>query len=67
MMDSLSSKTLYDFKKKDRFKGWSVVDDDVMGGRSSGALVLDEDGHGIFYGYISVSYTHLTLPTTLSV
>ena len=45
MMDSLSSKTLYDFKKKDRFKGWSVVDDDVMGGRSSGALVLDEVFH----------------------
>ena len=54
MMNNLSSKTLYDFKKKDRFKGWSVVDDDVMGGRSSGALVLDEDGHGIFYGYISL-------------
>ena len=54
LMNSLNSKTLYNFKKEDRFKGWSVVDDVVMGGRSSGTLVIDEDGYGIFYGYISL-------------
>ena len=54
LINTISPKTLYDFTREDRFEGWSVVDDVVMGGRSSGALVLDEDGHGIFYGYVSL-------------
>ena len=54
LMNNINAKILYDFTKEDRFKGWSVVDDDVMGGMSSGALALDEDGNGIFYGYVSL-------------
>jgi len=53
-VNNISAKILYDFNKEDRFKGWSVVDDVVMGGVSSGSLALDEDGNGVFYGYVSL-------------
>lgn len=54
LVNNISAKILYDFNKEDRFKGWSVVDDVVMGGVSSGSLALDEDGNGVFYGYVSL-------------
>ena len=45
---------LYDFSARNNGRGWSVEDDDVMGGRSQGAFALSEDGHGVFSGRVSL-------------
>jgi len=47
-------KVVYDFNENSTFQKWMVVDDGVMGGFSSGNLRLDENGNGIFYGYVSL-------------
>lgn len=51
MMSTLS---LYDFTKTSDLGGWYVVNDGVMGGLSKGMLELDEDGHGVFSGVVSL-------------
>jgi NADH dehydrogenase [ubiquinone] 1 alpha subcomplex assembly factor 1 len=45
---------IYDFTAQNKDHGWSVEDDDVMGGRSQGAFALSEDGHGVFSGRVSL-------------
>jgi len=45
---------LFDFNEKSNIKDWNVVDDTVMGGRSAGNFKLDEKGHGVFYGEVSL-------------
>ena len=49
-----NTKTLYDFTDKNNLKSWSIVDDVVMGGRSSGSLNLDTNGNGSFNGRVSL-------------
>ena len=50
----LNAEVIYDFKR-DRYSGdWRVVNDGVMGGLSSGRLEIDDDGNGIFYGFVSL-------------
>ena len=49
-----NSLTIIDFKKDKTISGWNIVDDNVMGGRSSGKMFLSEDGHGIFKGIVSL-------------
>ena len=46
--------TIFNFNKSSTINNWQVVNDDVMGGRSSGSFSLDEDGHGVFQGQISL-------------
>ena len=46
--------TLFDFTKNEDLSNWRVVDDVVMGGRSDGNLVINEEGHGVFYGTVSL-------------
>ncbi len=45
---------LFDFHVDSKLQNWMVVDDGVMGGRSSGNLSLTKDGHGLYNGYISL-------------
>lgn len=52
--DNIDSITLFDFNKACELTNWNIVNDGVMGGRSSGQLVLNEDGHAIFSGYVSL-------------
>ena len=42
-------------------KYWQYISDQTMGGISNGQAILDKDGD------MSVSYTHLTLPTSYAV
>lgn len=49
-----SSTTIFDFNKSSSLRNWVVVDDVVMGGRSSGTFRLSEDGHGVFEGSVSL-------------
>jgi len=52
---SMSSYTIFDFDKESDIQNWIIVDDVVMGGRSSGTFKLNADGHGVFEGYISLA------------
>ncbi len=45
---------LFDFTTKSDISGWSVVDDNVMGGRSNGNFKLGKEGHAVFSGIVSL-------------
>ncbi|MFS4468043.1 CIA30 family protein [Maribacter sp. 2210JD10-5] len=51
---TMASQTIIDLKKTPTTKGWKVVDDVVMGGRSSGTFEISEEGYGKFYGEVSL-------------
>lgn len=51
---SSGSQLIYDFNKDSDPEDWRVVDDAVMGGRSSGKIELNKDGHGVFTGEVSL-------------
>lgn len=46
--------TLFDFNTNSDLSDWRVVDDVVMGGRSSGNFKINTDGHGEFSGEVSL-------------
>lgn len=50
----LPSLDLYDFTVQSRASDWVVVDDVVMGGRSEGHFSINEAGHGVFKGRVSL-------------
>lgn len=50
----MTSQTLVDFKENPTTKNWNVVDDVVMGGRSSGSFTLSDEGYGKFSGEVSL-------------
>jgi NADH dehydrogenase [ubiquinone] 1 alpha subcomplex assembly factor 1 len=45
---------LYDFKPDCSLSDWKIVDDTVMGGRSSGNFSISENGTGLFDGSVSL-------------
>ena len=45
---------IFDFNKDSDLRNWFVVDDVVMGGRSSGSFELSPDGHGVFKVNVSL-------------
>ena len=45
---------IFDFKPGSDLKNWYVVDDGVMGGLSAGNLQVNEEGHAVFWGYVSL-------------
>lgn len=50
----MKAQTIVDFKENPSTKNWSVVNDVVMGGRSSGTFDVTEEGYGKFYGKVSL-------------
>ena len=46
--------TLYNFNSESKATEWLIVDDVVMGGRSNGNFYVNENGHGVFEGEISL-------------
>ncbi|MDG2364009.1 MAG: CIA30 family protein [Flavobacteriales bacterium] len=50
----ITSSLIFDFNKKSDIRSWRIVDDIVMGGRSSGNFSLNAEGHGVFEGEISL-------------
>lgn len=50
----MTSQVIFDFNKTADVRGWSIVDDGVMGGKSSGNFKLDGDGFGVFEGRVSL-------------
>lgn len=53
-MSMMQSSIVFDFSKNRTISAWQVVDDVVMGGRSNGKFELSDDGHGVFYGVVSL-------------
>lgn len=45
---------LVDFSGNSDLKLWQIINDDVMGGRSSGNFMINKNGNGLFYGTISL-------------
>ncbi len=44
---------IFDFNKTCDMSNWLVVDDGVMGGLSKGSIRLNDQGHGVFIGYVT--------------
>ena len=51
---ALQTSTIFDFDTNSDVSKWIVVDDVVMGGRSSGSFDIDGNGHGVFKGTVSL-------------
>jgi NADH dehydrogenase [ubiquinone] 1 alpha subcomplex assembly factor 1 len=45
---------LFNFTKDANMQNWFVVDDSVMGGVSAGKMSVNEEGHGMFQGHVSL-------------
>lgn len=50
----LQSMVLFNFTSNSDISDWEILDDVVMGGRSNGNFKINKDGHGEFYGEISL-------------
>ncbi len=48
-----SNSIIFDFNKSSILSSWMVVDDGVMGGLSKGSIRLNDQGHGVFSGYVT--------------
>ena len=46
--------TIFDFNKNEDISDWIVVDDVVMGGRSSGEFYISQEGNAVFEGKVSL-------------
>lgn len=49
-----NSTLIFDFQKDSDISNWKIVDDVVMGGRSSGSFEINEEGNGRFNGKVSL-------------
>lgn len=45
--------TIFQFEEGVNIASWYIVDDVVMGGRSSGNFRINDNGHGVFSGKVS--------------
>lgn len=54
LLTTMTSNIIFDFNKNVNIKDWVIIDDVVMGGKSSGSFELSPEGYGEFKGYISL-------------
>ncbi|MFT6795556.1 MAG: NADH dehydrogenase [ubiquinone] 1 alpha subcomplex assembly factor 1 [Maribacter sp.] len=54
IIKSMTAQIIVDFKENPTTINWYVVDDVVMGGRSSGTFDLTDEGYGKFSGVVSL-------------
>lgn len=45
---------IFNFNTNSNLSKWTVLDDVVMGGRSSSKIYVNSDGHGVFEGHVSL-------------
>jgi hypothetical protein len=50
----MNPELIYNFTAKSNPSDWRIIDDGVMGGESQGKFNIDEKGHGVFEGTISL-------------
>lgn len=53
-INSINTTLIFDFKEDSNINSWKIVNDVVMGGRSSSSFTLNKDGFGLFSGTISL-------------
>ncbi|TMM29446.1 CIA30 family protein [Polaribacter aestuariivivens] len=49
-----SQNIIFDFNLNSNISSWRIVDDVVMGGKSNGNFKINKEGHGMFYGDVSL-------------
>ena len=54
LLNIMNIKPIFDFNKEANIEGWRIVNDVVMGGRSSSNFKLNTEGHGCFSGAVSL-------------
>jgi NADH dehydrogenase [ubiquinone] 1 alpha subcomplex assembly factor 1 len=54
LLNTMSAQIIYDFNTESNIQYWRVVDDGVMGGKSAGTFVINEEGFGVFEGDVSL-------------
>ena len=54
LITNMGTKLIFDFTTQSDIKNWNVIDDIVMGGKSSGSFKLNTDGYGVFKGNVSL-------------
>ncbi|WP_231367646.1 CIA30 family protein [Gillisia sp. JM1] len=54
LLTTMQTASIFDFNKKADITNWTIVDDVVMGGRSSGNFYLNKEGNGVFEGRVSL-------------
>ncbi|SEA28051.1 CIA30 family protein [Psychroflexus halocasei] len=54
MENSTETELIFKFSEEAHLKNWKIVDDAVMGGKSSSEIKLDEQGNGLFAGQVSL-------------
>jgi hypothetical protein len=50
----MSTTVIFDFNDEASQRNWQVQDDVVMGGRSDGNFYINDQGHGVFEGEVSL-------------
>jgi len=50
----MNTMMLFNFTKDANMQNWYVVDDSVMGGVSAGKMDVNDEGHGLFQGHVSL-------------
>ncbi|MCB0667650.1 MAG: CIA30 family protein [Saprospiraceae bacterium] len=45
---------LFSFHPACNLEKWQIINDSVMGGRSESQIHLDQDGHGVYHGKVSL-------------
>lgn len=55
LMQPFNSITIFDFNKDSEIHGWNIINDVVMGGKSSSSFIINESGFGVFAGNVSVA------------
>ena len=48
LLQGISAKMIFDFNINSDIQNWNIVDDTVMGGRSSSQFKLNSEGFGVF-------------------
>lgn len=51
---TMNTMLLFDFNTNASLRDWYIVDDVVMGGRSDGRFFMNDEGHGVFKGSVSL-------------
>lgn len=54
MLMTNSENVIYKFDRQSKLENWIILNDVVMGGQSIGSFELNDKGHGIFKGKVSL-------------
>ncbi|WGF91619.1 CIA30 family protein [Aequorivita marisscotiae] len=55
LFQGMNTKIIFDFNKESNLQVWIIVDDAVMGGKSTSEIKLNANGFGVFKGQVSVA------------